>query len=299
MKLAAAALAASLLAGPTPPSLIHGSSGSAIFEDGHVAVARTLDRLQGAHITTYLYEIYRSRARAEWDDLPAFLDAAAARGISVLVYLFPPSESDAAYLPFGFDYPRWAAELATLSLNHPALKGFTIDDFGENPGAFPPDYARRMVRAARRHNPRFQFWPVFYYREIVGPNAAISKFDPGIIDGVIFPFRDEPVFDTSVSMTVAGQILHVRQALKPNQHLAVMVYAVYYSHQTNKGNPSPDYVGAVTQDALAIGEAGFDDGTIVFNLNLTGQDDPYSRAADYDRIRTVYGSAPPPFQLPS
>lgn len=301
MGIAAAALAALLFTGhkTPPPSLIHGSSGSEFFRHGRVDVELTLDRLQQAHITTYLYEIYRGHARNQWDELPAFLDGAATRGISVLAYLFPPSESNPPYQPFGFDYPRWAGQLAKLSLTHPALKGFTIDDFAENPGAFPPAYAARIAKAARAENPRFQFWPMFYYRDLVGKHAVIGHFGQGVIDGVIFPFRDEPVYDTSVSMTAAAQILHVHRVLKPNQRLAVMVYATHYGRQKNKGNPTPHYVGTVTNDALVLGEAGFDDGTIIYNLNLTGRDSKNALAADYDRVEDIYGNAPPPFELPT
>lgn len=294
MGLAAAALAALLSAGPMTPSLIHGASGAAVFgKDGRVEIEQTVDRLGQAHVSTYLYEIYRDHAETEWKDLPAFLDAAARRGIKVMVLIFPPGESGTNYRPFGFDYPLWAARVAELSLTHPALKGFTIDDFSENFHTFPPAYADRMVRAAREQNPRFQFWPICYYRDIVGNGAVMREYDPAIIDGVIFPFRDEPDYDTSVSMTAAAQILHVRQALGLNEHLAVMVYARHYTHQTNKGNPGPDYVGEVTRDALALGDAGFDDGTIIYDLNLTGQDQKYASAADYKLIKDIYGDVQP------
>jgi hypothetical protein len=70
-----------------------------------------------------------------------------------------------------------------------------------------------------------------------------------------------------------------------------MVYARHYSRQCNKGNPGPDYVGTVVQDALDLGASGYDDGTIVYDVNMTGQDDALSVAADYDRVGSIYGSA--------
>ncbi|HTJ69464.1 MAG TPA: hypothetical protein VL551_18140 [Actinospica sp.] len=283
-------LAANPVAAPAAPSLMHGASGGAIFNGRSVNIPRTLDRLQQAHVTTYLYEIYGGHADRQWSELPTFLDQAAQRGIKVMVYLFPPAESGGGnYPPFGFDYPRWASQLAALSLTHPALTGFAIDDFGENSRVFTPTYARQIVQAARAQNPNFQFWPVFYYRELVGKHAIIRRYNASIFSGVIFPFRDEPAYDTSVSKTVPAQIMHVRNALKPYQRLAVTVYARHYSRQVNKGNPGPDYVGAVTQDALSLGASGYDDGVIVYDMNLTGQDDTYSLAGDYDRVSAIYG----------
>ncbi|HET9169776.1 MAG TPA: hypothetical protein VFN97_10075 [Actinospica sp.] len=290
MGIAAAMLATTLFAtGPSTP-LIHGASGSAIFNGRSVDIGRTLDRLQQAHVTTYLYEIYGGHAQREWDELPTFADQAAQRGISVMAYLFPPDESDGAYQPFGFDYAQWAAQLSQLSLAHPALTGLVIDDFGENMQVFTPSYAKQIAHAARSQNPHFQLWPIFYYGEIVGKHATLRRYDASDFDGVIFPFRDEPVYDTSVSKTAPAQILAVRHALQPYQHLAVMVYARHYSRQHNKENPGPDYVGAIAQDALNLGASGYDDGVITYDLNMSGQDDANSVAADYDRIESIYGA---------
>ncbi len=119
----------------------------------------------------------------------------------------------------------------------------------------------------------------------------MRRYNASDFDGVIFPFRDEPAYDTSVSKTAPVQIMAVRHALAPYQRLAVMVYARHYSRQRNKGNPGPDYVGAVVQEALDLGASGYDDGTIVYDVNLSGQDDALSVAADYDRVRSIYGSA--------
>lgn len=291
MGIAAAMLAALLVANPTPaPSLIHGASGGAIFNGRSVDIPRTLDRLQQAHVTTYLYEIYGGHADRQWSELPTFLDQAAQRGISVMAYLFPPDESGGNYPSFGFDYEQWATQLAQLSLAHPALTGFAMDDFSENTSVFTPTYARQIVRAARAQNPNFEFWPIFYYRDLVGRHAVMRRYNASIFTGVIFPFRDEPAYDTSVSKTAPAQIKRVRQSLMPYQRLAVMIYARHYSHQGNKGNPSPDYVGTVTRNALALGASGYDDGTIIDDLNMTGRDDTYSLAADYDRVEDIYGA---------
>jgi hypothetical protein len=291
MGFAAAMFAALLATGPTPTPLIHGASGFAIFNGRSVDIGRTLDRLQQAHVTTYLYEIDSDHAERQWSELPTFLDAAAQRGISVMAYLFPPNETNGSYQPFGFDYRQWAAQLSQLSLAHLALTGFVIDDFSENMQVFTPTYAKQIAAAARSQNAHFQFWPIFYYSELVGKHAAIRRYNASGFDGVIFPFRDEPAYDTSVTTTVPAQIMAVRHALAPYQRFAVMVYARHYSRQRNKGNPGPDYVGAVVQDALNMGASGYDDGTIVYDVNMSGQDDALSEAADYDRVESIYASA--------
>lgn len=274
------------------PRPIHGAYSAALStrEAGGVDISGTLDRLSRAHVDTYAYEL--CGGTSDWDRLPAFLDAAEDRGIKVWAYLCPPSETTvdsggADFPPFGWDYPHWAAELAHMSLDHPALTAFAIDDFAENTDLFTPDYAAQTAHAARAVNPRFRFYPVLYYRDLVGPGTMVQPYLQ-TIDGVIFPFRDEPAYDTVVSDTAAAQIVRVRQALG-NRALIVMIYGESFSRQTNPGPPAPQYVEAIARDALALAEYGVDDGVVIYKMNLTGKDTPSSRAEVYDRVKSVFG----------
>ena len=69
----------------------------------HINTSATLAKLRAAHVNTYAYLIYGSPlygtaseakiTQAQWNDLPGFATAAALSGITVRVYLVPPSES--------------------------------------------------------------------------------------------------------------------------------------------------------------------------------------------------------------
>lgn len=97
----------------------------------HIDVPSTLARLVGAHVNTYAYLVHN---QTQWDDLPAFADAAAVAGVDVLVYLVPPTESYASggasppptgsrtpnYPPYQWDYVAWAAGCALI--RHPRLR---------------------------------------------------------------------------------------------------------------------------------------------------------------------------------
>ncbi|WP_157128397.1 hypothetical protein [Cupriavidus sp. USMAA2-4] len=144
---------------------------------------------------TYMWLIWRSPN--DWPDLKDFLPKAAAAGISVWVYLVPPSETglqDKRFPfpePFRVDYIRWAQEIAQLSLAHGNLVGYVIDDFWGNvqTGKLTKDYVSRFVAAGKLINPRLKFYPLFYFNEI---DEASSKYLSTIADGVVaaYPRND-------------------------------------------------------------------------------------------------------------
>ena len=104
--------------------------------NGRVDTDATLKRLKELGVTTYYWLL--AHAATDWDDLKIFLPKASQAGIEVWVYLLPPSESPPILgnqysEPYRLDYPRWAEEIARLSLQHPNLTAWVIDDFGLNP----------------------------------------------------------------------------------------------------------------------------------------------------------------------
>ncbi len=183
----------------------------------HIDTDATLARLAAAHVNTYAYLIYggadwgsagpEAISQAQWDDLPAFVDAAAARNIAVLAYLVPPSESFAgsgavpvasrvpAYKPFGWNYAAWAHALATIAVAHPNLRGIVLDDFagnttewgGEYVFRFTPAYVTSMMTDARALAPWLKLSVVLYYPQYAG-NTAIATFYRRAVDGVILPY---------------------------------------------------------------------------------------------------------------
>ena len=75
--------------------------------------------------------------------------------------LVPPTESmprqPLSSEPFRLDYVRWGEEIARLSLRHPNLTAWVIDDFYANAQLFTPGYVRQMQAEAKGVNPRLAF----------------------------------------------------------------------------------------------------------------------------------------------
>jgi hypothetical protein len=207
----------------SPPRfpVVHGDYAGVLHDatSNAIDVAQTVARLSNAHVDTYAYLIYRD-PQSEWDTLPAFLDATAKSHINVWVYLVPPTEVPGAsgcaggsYPPYQMDYVAWAKQIATLSLSHPNLTAFAIDDFGYNsslrPGApcklFSKSYVHQMVQAAQAIAPAMGFWPVLYWPDLEGQSAIIAPLRADVA-GVIFPFRDGKNANTYVTSSAAPEI---------------------------------------------------------------------------------------------
>jgi hypothetical protein len=168
---------------------------------GRVDIAGTIGALSAAHINTYAYLIFPGWSlnpgvtTRQWQDLPAFADAALNSGIDVFVYLVPPTEAARdAYAPFGWNYREWASNIGRVARDHPSIRGMMIDDFGTNTTPnigtdfrFTPAYVAEMRALARSWAAWITLSPVLYFDEIVGPGAVLPAFRYAI-DGVVFPY---------------------------------------------------------------------------------------------------------------
>jgi len=159
--------------------------------DGGVDADAMVTRLKELGVTTYYWLVWH--ARTDWDDLKLFLPKAAAAGIDVWVYLVPPSESPPQYggqysEPFRLDYGRWAEEIARLSLKHPNLTAWVIDDFYANHQLFTPQYLRKIQVRSKQINPRLAFLPLMYFDEIQ-PKFAEDYRE--VIDGVVVAYLQD------------------------------------------------------------------------------------------------------------
>jgi hypothetical protein len=162
--------------------------------DGRVDTDALLTRLKELHVTAYYWLIWH--AATDWDDLKLFLPKAREADIAVWVYLVPPSESPPIYgrsysEPFRLDYQRWAEEIARLSLEHPNLTAWVIDDFGANRRFFTPDYVRRMQQRAKQVNSKLAFLPLLYSDDL--RSTFVTDYRE-TVDGVVVAYlqdRDE------------------------------------------------------------------------------------------------------------
>lgn len=162
--------------------------------DGHVDIPLMIQRLQDMHANTYMWLIWHEAT--DWEDLQRFLPEAEKAKIQVWAYLCPHSEQgpEGRYPfsePYRLDFVKWAEEIAKLSLKHPNLVGWVIDDFMANfhEGAIPPSLVAQMQKTAKAINPQLRFYPLMYFREF-GPRFA-QELAP-LVDGVVAAYHQGP-----------------------------------------------------------------------------------------------------------
>jgi hypothetical protein len=170
--------------------IIGAMSGERRGADKRIDIPATIDALRRLNVNTFYYLVWENEH--DWDDLPAFADAAKAAGIDVWVYLVPWSETPPhkekgwGYSePFKNDYIRWASEIGRLSVAHSNIVGYVIDDFYDNthqPDRFTSDYVRRMVNAGKAKNAKLKFYPLMYFH--TPWDDFVARFG-SIVDGVV------------------------------------------------------------------------------------------------------------------
>jgi hypothetical protein len=269
------------LAAPDRTAAIRGCvgtySGAPRGKDGRVDVQRLLEQLKDLHANTYSWLIWT--ADTDWEDLQTFLPPAREAGIRVWVTLVPPSESPPKSKrfsePFRLDYERWAVDIARLSVAHPNLVAWSIDDFTHNLAFFTPEKLRGIVAGARAINPKLAFVPCSYFP---GVTAKFATGYAGSVDGVLFPYRHE---SNKANLTDASllkpELARLRQLLGPGVTIIVDVYSTAHSRL---GASTPDYVRDVLTQAREAA-----DGAMVYC-----HPDPHGKdAAKYPVVREVFG----------
>jgi hypothetical protein len=180
------------LAKLTPASAIADYDAEPRRPDGRVDVDLLAARLVELGARTYYWLIWH--APTDWDDLKVFLPKARAAGIEVWVYLVPPSESPphaSTYSePFRLDFDRWAEEIARLSLDHPNLTAWVIDDFLANREVLTPAAVRGFQARAKKIAPRLAFLPLLYYGEL---NRRVVEDYREAIEGVVVAYPQDRV----------------------------------------------------------------------------------------------------------
>lgn len=244
-------------------------------KDGHVDLDRLLAELREIKANTYNWLVWR--AETDWDDLQKFLPLAQKAKIRVWVSLVPPSESPPKAKqysePFRLDYEKWASEIAKLSTREPALVAWSIDDFAHNLKVYTPEKMRAIQKAAHDVNPRLAFVPCLYYRQI---NAKFAEDYRGLLDGVLFPYRNESVkADLKDPSHVEQEVKKVRELMGADLPVLVDVYATAHSQL---GASTPEYVREVMKNAKACA-----DGVLIYC-----HQDKKSQAAKYDIIRELF-----------
>jgi hypothetical protein len=293
--LAVTATATPAVASPPPPAtvqplvqpdatggVLHGDYAGAILSGNDINVTATINALVGAHVTTYAYLICgTNNPQNMWADLPGFLSAPATNGISVWVYLCPPTEAHDSggspdMPPFNWDYVTWATQIAQLSLTHPNLTAYAMDDFASNGSTFTRAYVAQMVNAGRAVNPAIRFLPVLYWQNIYNYTNMIGPYRY-YIDGVIFPYRDASHGGDTTNYTNAPaeieQVASSLQCVHGNS-----CYQLYFPPSTASGTGwSVQVTQTVTVDPSAA----------AYGLTLNVWDDYTSTTSGYRYARVL------------
>lgn len=234
--------------------------------NGRLDAIRLIDRLKGLKINTYAYLIWHSNY--DWDDLvDTFMPLAQKEDINVIIYLVPPSEPPSPK-PYEYDYVRWAQAIGELSKKYPNILGIAIDDFNYNTGFFTRTYLREIKEKANSINPSLKFFTVSYYRDIT--DKFLNQYGD-IIDGVIFPFRNEPNIDTTTTSTLDPQVRAVRATLGKDLSLIIMIYASKLSSAPIP--PDAKYLAETVKTSLELVKEGIADGIITYCLPKESEED--------------------------
>ena len=278
-----------------PNKIITGDFDEALrTPDGRVDINLMIERLKGANINTYAFLIWGWPH--DYESFLLFLDAANNAGIDVIAYLVPPSEGCQDVSPYGCDFTAWAKDFATLSLSHPNLKGWSIDDFLNhsiytNPplNDLPPSEVAGFVYQAYKINPRFAFYPVVYSRYF---RLSMLGNYVNYIDGVIFPFyKEETVNGQAVcnysNSDLKPQIDNFNSLYGSSRNLALLV--MVYSSTLCGDDPTPSYVHDTTKIGLDQTLAGNASGVVLYALKK----DDTSPGSKYDLIKNLYSQYQP------
>lgn len=253
--------------------------------DGNIDPKRLIAELKDLHANTYHW-----LAWGKTSDLEAFkkfLPLARQAGIRVWITLVPPSESPPLARdfsePYRLDCEKWAVELARLSLKEPELVAWSIDDFVHNLSLFTPDYLKKLLTAARAVNPRLAFVPCAYFEQVTP--AFAYTYGP-LIDGILFPYRDESVVaNLGDAGNAAAEINSLRSLFAPGFPVFLDVYATAHS---SLGDSSPEYV----REVLAAGRESAD-GVMIYC-----HQDPRKFPEKYRVIREAFAVTDKPLTRP-
>lgn len=242
--------------------------------NGKVDKQKLIDELKDIHANTYSWLIWKGEK--DFQELIKFLPMARQAGLKVWVTLVPPSEPPAPK-PFGYDYIKWAEELATLSKKYPNLVAWSIDDFSHNLDLYTPKYVKKMVSRGREINPEFVFVPTSYYRGIIN-NKDYFKNIKKWLGGILFPYRaaSSDKLNLKGSQFVKRELAKLHSLFGQNFPIVVDVYA---SAHSSLGSTTPAYVKSVINTSLKYAE-----GVMIFT-----HQDPQEDPKKYNIIKEAFG----------
>lgn len=238
----------------SPKAMVIGTYGSPPRKGDTILYDDLIKQLKDLHATTYNWLIMPDKK--SFEQFKEFLPLAQKDSIEVWATLIPPVEL--AVMKVGEyqtnDMRTWATELAALSVTYPNFKAWSIDDFTHSLKLYTSQYVSEFQTAAKKINPDFKFYPVCYYKSIFPKFVA---FYGSIIDGIIFPYRNESVKKNLTDYSqVAFEINALRGLFGGNMPIYLDVYS---SAHSKLGEPAPEFISNVIRTGIQNA-----DGIIIF-----------------------------------
>jgi hypothetical protein len=244
--------------------------------DGRTAdLSKLLRELEDIHANTYHWALHGYTN--DWVEIQRFLPLARAKKINVWITLMPPTESPPRSKlfsePYRLDFERWAAEMAKLSLQHPNLVAWSVDDFTWNLKLFTPEYLGKVLAASRAINPRFAFIPCCYFSKM---DTNFAKVYGPLLDGVLFPYRDESGGANLKNPNhVISEVEKLRELFGADMPFVLDVYATAHSRL---GATTTEYVEKAVSDGLECA-----DGVLIYK-----HQDPQANAEKYQVVKKLF-----------
>jgi hypothetical protein len=243
--------------------------------EGRTDIPKLMAALEDMGARDYFHLVWaKPNYPGSWEDFKLLAPEFAKAGRRLWLYITPPSEPPAPE-PFGFDYHRWARELAALAKAYPCVAGLCIDDFNGNVDLFTPAYCREMMDAARAAAPHLALLVTNYFGYYEDTMAEHVR--QGVLDGVIFPYFN-PQKNHSDPSLLRSQIETFRRWLddqarrggRPDRvPLVIMIYAL--KHSQSPDTPAPEFVRTCLEIGLEASARGLADGVTTYGLP---KDDP-------------------------
>ena len=154
--------------------IVSAYAGMKYKQDGTPDNDAMISLLKDLGVNCYTYLIC-SRSDKELFALSDFCDKALKEGIEIWVYLVPPTEApididkpiaERKYPPFDMDYLKWSEAIAKISLEHPNMTLWMIDDFDGNLSFFNLDYTKQIYQTSKNINPKLLFGVCVYHESL-------------------------------------------------------------------------------------------------------------------------------------
>jgi hypothetical protein len=253
-----AVIAAAFLFIPQERVFVKGYYDALPQTDGKPDLGKLSDILSERNSNTYNFLVFSPDR--EIPVLEKFLPEAERIGIDVWVTILPPSglsEANRNNLSFT-DYIGIARRIARLSLDHPSLKSWSIDNVILDYSYFTPGYLKSITETAKGINPDLTFIPVVYYPDVMSEHfPERSQY----LDGIQLYYTHFPEPGVSESEILPKMLADIRARFDGK-----IVLGIYATPASPQVPTTPEYI----EELLNLAKQ-HTDGVMIYTMNQEGE----------------------------